>query len=143
MLALLVEAITAEIRRDVRAFVKTAVLLTAAAAALLTAAGFALSLLYVWLAQVYGVVPALASIAGGCAALALFLVSVALYRPRVPQAAPAGPAPTIFDVANSTVAAGQRTVEDGVGAMQQGSREAMIAALALAVVTGITLGRKL
>ena len=101
--------------------------------ALLVAAGFGLSLLYVWLQQIYGTMIALAIIGGGCALLALILLALAMVRPGRRQRAHA-PQPALT---------GNRTVDEAITAMQQGSRESMLAALALAVVTGVTLGRKL
>ena len=125
-----------DLRRRLRAATVTAVLALIAFVILLVAAGFGLALLYVWLQQVVGTVPALAILAGGCAVLALILLAIAFLRPG-PRRAPRREAPAGRD--GST----ERMIEDALAAVQQGSRESMLAAVALAVVTGVILGRKL
>ena len=133
MFAVCMNLCMGQFKRRLLTLTRIAVLALFALVALLVAAGFALSLLYVWLQQIYGTMIALAIVAGGCALLAVILLALAMLRPRrrqhahVPQ-----PAPT-----------GNRTLDEAITAMQQGSRESMLAALALAVVTGVTLGRKL
>jgi type VI protein secretion system component VasK len=133
-----------ELKRHIRSMTVTAVLALAAIAVVLVALGFALSLLYVWLQQIYGTMPALAIIAGGCAVLALILLSVA-FRRKAHWAAPTPHAvpPSDLDAARDAVAASQRTIDESIAAVQQGSRESMLAAISMALVMGIILGRKL
>jgi len=128
--------VTLDLRRRLRALTVTAVLTFVALAILLVAAGFGLSLLTVWLQQVAGTMPALAIIAGGCALAGLALLAVALLRPR--RRAPRRAAPQA-----ERSAATERMIEDAIAAVRQGSRESMLAAVALALVTGVILGRKL
>ena len=128
-----------EFKRRMRALTVTAVLMLAAIAVVLVAIGFGLSLLTVWLQQIYGTMPALGIVAGGCAVLSLILFLIALLRP----ASRARPLPREADRLESEIASGQRAIDDAVSAVQQGSRETMLAALTLALVTGVTLGRKL
>ena len=127
-----------DLRGRLRALTITAVLALLALVALLVACGFGLSLLYVWLQQMLGTMPALAIIAGGSALLALILLALAFARPgrRAPprRASPRG-APN--------GASTDRLIEDALAALQQGSRESMLAAVALAVVAGVILARKL
>ena len=125
-----------ECKRRIRAFSVTAVLMLAAVAAVLVAAGFALSLLYVWLQQIYGSMPALGIIAGGCAALGLILFAAAFWRPA-PQP------PVHHEAVAPEIEAAKRSFDEAVVTLQKGSRESMIAALSLAIVAGIALGRKL
>ena len=56
-----------EFKRRIRALTVTGALVVTGAAIVLVAIGFGLSLLYVWLQQLYGTMPALGIIAGGCA----------------------------------------------------------------------------
>jgi len=128
--------VTLDLRRRLRALTVTAVLTFVALAILLVAAGFGLSLLTVWLQQVAGTMPALAIIAGGCALAGFALLAVALLRPR--RRAPRRAAPQA-----ERSAATERMIEDAIAAVRQGSRESMLAAVALALVTGVILGRKL
>ena len=58
-------------KRRIHALKVTVALTLAAVAVVLVAIGFGLSLLYVWLQQIYGTMPALAIIAAGCAVLVL------------------------------------------------------------------------
>jgi hypothetical protein len=132
MVSALFNLISGRIQRSVRAIAISAMLAVIALVALLTGLGFALSLLYVWLAQLYGTMTALAIVAGGCAAVALLLFALAFARRGRRSSGP-----------QSANATGQRTVDEAIAAVQQGSRESMLAALALAVVAGMTLGRKL
>ncbi len=79
---------------------------------------------------------ALAIVAGGAAVLAAILLMIAFLRPASrPQPRAEVPPPA--------VAGAQRGVEEAIAAVQQGSRESMLAAIAMAVVAGVTLGRKL
>ena len=138
-----VHLITFDLKARLRAMTVTAVLTLIGVVLLLTAIGFGLALLYVWLQQVLGTVIALAIIAGACVLLALILFAVAAWRPK-PGDKPVHRAPPPPPRAESTTgsAATDRMIEDAVAAMQQGSREQMLAALSLALVTGIVLGRK-
>jgi hypothetical protein len=131
MISALFNLIAGRVQRSVRAIAISAALAVIALAALLTGLGFALSLLYVWLQQLYGTMAALAIVAGGCAAFGLLLFALAFVR----RGRRPGPQP-----ANAT---GQRTMDEAIAAVQQGSRESMLAALALAVMAGMSLGRKL
>jgi type VI protein secretion system component VasK len=121
-------------KQRIRSLTVTLMLTLVAVAVVLVAIGFGLSLLYVWLQQLYGTMPALAIIAGGCAVLALILFMIAFLRPasrpRVEAPEPA-------------TGSAQRSIEEAVAAVQQGSRESMLAALALALMAGVTVGRKL
>ncbi len=144
MFGFLLTILRGDISRRVHAFKVTAVLVVAASAALLVAAGFALALLYVWLAGLYGTMIALAVIAGGFAVLALILFLIAFLRPAAKsRAVRHAAADTDVAAAAESLASSQRTIEEALAAVQQGSRESMLAALALAVVAGLAIGRKL
>jgi membrane protein implicated in regulation of membrane protease activity len=130
-----VNLITLDLRRSLRALTVTAVLMLIALAILLVAAGFGLSLLSVWLRQALGTMPALAIITGGCALAGLSLLAIAFLRPGRRRAAP----PPQSERSAST----ERMIDEAIAAMQQGSRESMLVAVVLAVVTGVILGRKL
>ncbi len=133
MLTALVEVFGAGLRRKLRAVTVTMVLLLFALLALLTAAGFGLALLFVWLQGLYGTMAALAITGGGCTGVAVLLVLAMMLRGRrAPATAP-----------RPIVATGQKTVDEAIAAIQQGSRESMLAALTLAVIAGVSLGRKL
>jgi len=123
-------------QQRIRSLTVTLMLTLVAAAVVLVAIGFALSLLYVWLQQLYGTMPALAIVAGGSAALAVILFMIAFLRPA------SRPLPHV-EAPDPALGHAQRSVEEAVAAVQQGSRESMLAAIALAVVAGVTLGRKL
>lgn len=144
MLATVLNVFAGDLKRNLRSLTVTAALILGAVAVVLVAIGFGLSLLYVWLQQLFGTMPALAMIAGGCAVLALILSAVAFWRPaRRPKPPVRAVAPSDFDVAQSAIASGQRTIDESIAALQQGSRESMLAAISLALVTGVILGRKL
>jgi hypothetical protein len=130
-----VNLITLDLRRSLRALTVTAVLTLIALAILLVAAGFGLSLLTVWLRQALGTMPALTIVAGGCALAGLSLLAIAFLRPGRRRAAP----PPQAERSAST----ERMIDEAIAAMQQGSRASMLAAVVLAVVTGVILGRKL
>jgi len=133
-----------DLKARLRAMTVTAVLTLIGAILLLTAIGFGLALLYVWLQQMLGTIVALAIIAGACVLLALILFAIAAWRPKpdgkpVQRAAPPPP-PRPESATGSTTT--DRMIDEALSAMQQGSREQMLAALSLALVTGIILGRK-
>ena len=129
MFAALFEFMAGGLRRKLRALTVTAVLLLVACAALLTAAGFGLALLYTWLQGLYGTLAALAIVGGGCAGLALILILAATLRPSPRRRAPPP--------------SGDRAMDEAIAAIKQGSRESMLAALTLAVLAGVNLGRRI
>jgi type VI protein secretion system component VasK len=132
-----------DLRARLRAMTVTAVLTLVGVVLLLTAIGFGLALLYVWLQQMLGTLAALAIIAGSCILLALILFAIAAWRPkpgRRPAQRTAPPPPRPESATGSPTA--DRMIDEALSAMQQGSREQMLAALSLALVTGIILGRK-
>ena len=133
-----------DLKARLRAMTVSAVLTVVGVALLLTALGFGVALLYVWLQQMLGTVIALAIIAGSCILLALILFALAAWRPK-PGAKPAHrapppPPPRSESATGSTTT--DRMIDEALSAMQQGSREQMLAALSLALVTGVILGRK-
>ena len=123
-------------RQRIRTLTVTVVLMLMAASAVLVAIGFGQSLLYVWLQQIYGTMPALAIIGGGWAALGVILFLIAFMRSGSRH-------PPVRAVPAAAVPSGGHAIDEAVAAVQQGSRESMVAALVLAVVAGVTLGRKL
>jgi type VI protein secretion system component VasK len=147
MLASLTNTVLSLIRLDLksrlRALTVSAVLTLIGVLLLLTAIGFGLAVLYVWLQQMLGTVIALAIIAGACVLLSLILFAVATWRPKpgdkpVHRAPPPPPRQESAPGRSAT----DRMIDEAVSAIQQGSREQMLAALSLALVTGIILGRK-
>ena len=143
MFAACVSLCKGHFKQRIRALTVTAALTLAAVAVILVAIGFGLSLLYVWLQQIYGTMPALGIIAGGCAVLGLILFLIAFLRPAARARARA--ARRDADASGGTLASGERAIDEAVAAVQQGSRESMLAALSLslALVAGVILGRKL
>ena len=136
MLDLALKLLQSGVHRRVHRLKVTAVLVLAAAAFMLVAIGFGLALLTLWLQQIYGTMTADAIVGGGCAAIGLILLAVAFWRgPSHARAAPHEAVAPEFDAA-------KRSFEEALGTVQHGSREAMLAALALALVTGLTLGRR-
>ncbi len=125
-----------DLRARLRAMTVTAVLMVIGLLLILTALGFGVALLYVWLAQMLGMPVALAIIGGGCALLALILFAIAAWRPK------SGRQPPRRERASADTAT-DRVLDDALAAMQGGSREQMATALALALVTGMMLGRKI
>jgi type VI protein secretion system component VasK len=123
-----------DLRARLRAMTVTAVLTVIGVLLILTALGFGLALLYVWLAQMLGMPVALAVIGGACALLALILFAIAAWRPG-PGTKPPRPE-------RAADTATDRVLDDALAAIQGGSREQMATALALALVTGMMLGRK-
>ena len=132
-----------DIKARLRAMTVSAVLTLVGLALLLTALGFGVALLYVWLQQMLGTIVALAIIGGACIVLALILFALAAWRPK-PGDKPAKRAapPPLRPESATGDSATDRLLAEAVGALQQGSREQMLAALSLALVTGIILGRK-
>ncbi len=132
-----------DLKARLRAMTVSAVLTLIGVVLLLTAIGFGLALLYVWLQQILGTIFALAIIAGACVLLALILFAVAAWRPKPgdkpAHRAPPPPPRTESAVGGTTT---DRMIDEALSAMQQGSREQMLAALSLALVTGIILGRR-
>ena len=126
-------------KQRIRALTVTLGLTLTAIAVVLVAIGFGLSLLYVWLHQGYGTMPALAIMGGGCAVLASLLFSIAFFRPPR-RSRPVRPEASAL---RHPAGAGEHSIDQAIGTMQHGSREAMLAALWLAVMAGIALGRKL
>lgn len=124
-----------DLKTRLRAMTVTAVLMLIGVMLILTALGFGVALLYVWLKQMLGVVIALAIIGGACALLALILFAIAAWRPGP------GRKPPRRERASSDTAT-DRVLDDALAAMQGGSREQMVIALALALVTGMMLGRR-
>ncbi len=137
-----------DLKARLRALTVSAVLAIVGLALLLTALGFGVALLYVWLQQMLGTIVALAIIAGACALLALILFALALWRPKPGSkpahraAPPPRPAPSARAAGVTGSTTTDRMLDEALSAMQQGSREQMLAALSLALVTGIVLGRK-
>ncbi len=132
-----------DIAGRVRAMAVTTVLMLLALLLLLVALGFGLALLYVWLQVLLGTIFALAIIAAACLLLALILFAIAAWRAKSGRkpARHAPPPPPHAEGATGN-ATTDRMIEEAIASMQQGSRESMLAALSLAVVTGIILGRK-
>ena len=132
-----------DLKARLRAMTVSAVLTLVGVVLLLTALGFGVALFYVWLQQMLGTIIALAIIAGVCALLALILFALAAWRPK-PGSKPAhrAPPPPPPRPEGATGSATDRMLDEALSAMQQGSREQMLAALSLALVTGIILGRK-
>jgi len=134
-----------DLKARLRAMTVSAVLTVVGLALLLTALGFGVALLYVWLQQMLGTIVALAIIGGACIVLALILFALTAWRPKpgdkpAKRAAPPPPPPRPEGTTGS--GATDHLIAEAVSAMQQGSREQMLAALSLALVTGIILGRK-
>ena len=124
-------------KQRMRSLTVTLALVLAGIAVVLVAAGFGLSLLTVWLQQIYGTMPALAIVGGGSAGLGLILFLIAFLRPA------SRPRPVRRDAAitGGTMAGG--AIDEVIASVEHGSQEKMLAALVLAVVAGVTLGRKL
>lgn len=128
-----------EFKRRIRTLTVTGALVVTGTAIVLVAVGFGLSLLYVWLQQLYGTMPTLGIIAGGCAVLGLTLFLIAFFRPV------SRPRPVRREAGGSErmIASGEQAIEEAIDAVQHGSRETMLATLSLALVAGVVLGRKL
>lgn len=130
-----------DVKRSVRSMTITVALVVAAVVALLIGAGFGLSLLYFWLESTEGTVLALTIIAAGCAVLGLVLLLFAFARPkrRDPREAFA----PHYKPHEPGMAGSERMFDEAIATMQKGSRESMLAAVALALVAGMMAGRKL
>lgn len=128
-----------EFKRRIRTLTVTGALVVTGTAIVLVAIGFGLSLLYVWLQQLYGTMPALGIIAGGCGGVALILFLIAFFRPV------SRPRPVHREAGGSErmIAGGEQAIEEAIEAVQHGSRETMLATLSLALAAGVVLGRKL
>jgi hypothetical protein len=137
MLGLVLKILQSGVQRRVYKLSVTAALMLAGAAFILTGIGFGLALLTVWLQQLYGAMIAQALVGGGCGVAGLILLALALWRPA-PRARP-----LLHDAVSPEIEAAKQTFDEAMAAVQAGSRESMLAALALAVVAGVTLGRKL
>jgi len=136
MLDLALKLIQGGLHRRVHRLKVTAVLLLAGAAFLAVAIGFGVSLLTVWLQLLYGTMIAYAIVGGGCAVIGLILFAAAFWRgPSPRRAAPQETAAPDADAA-------KRSFDEALAAVQHGSRESMLAALALALVAGLTLARR-
>ncbi len=127
-----------DLKRSVRAKIVTTALTLAALLAWVVAAGFGLSLLYIWLERSEGTVLALSLLAGGCAVLGLMLLLIAILRPRrreVPE-----PQHRTF---KAGLGGSEQMLDQAITEMQRGSRESMLAAVVLGLVAGMMVGRKL
>ncbi len=130
-----------DVKRSVRSMTITVALVVAAVVALLVGAGFGLSLLYLWLENTEGTVLALTIIAAGCALLGLVLLLFAFARPK--RQDPRDASAPHYKPYESGMAGPERMLDEAIAAMQKGSRESMLAAVALALVAGMMAGRKL
>jgi type VI protein secretion system component VasK len=137
-----IDAFKLDLKARLRAMTVSAMLTAIGVVLLLIALGFGVALFYVWLQQMLGTMAALAIVAGACALLALIVLAIAVWRPKPgdKQARRTPPPPRRESATGNT--ATERMFEEAVVAVQQGSREQMLAALSLALVTGIVLGRK-
>lgn len=136
MIDLILKLLQSGVHRRLHRLKVTALLTATGALLMFVAAGFGLALLTLWLQQLYGTAIAFAIVGGGCAAIALILFAVAFWHPhRERRSAPP-------EMAMPELDATKRSFEEALAAVKGGSREAMLVALALAVVTGVTLGRR-
>lgn len=139
-----IDIVKPDLKARLRAMTVSAVLVLLGLLLLLLALGFGLALLFIWLQQELGTLSALAIVAGASALLAMIFFAIAAWRPK-PGDKPARrtPAPPPSRPESATgIAATDRMMDEALTAVQRGSREQMLAALSLAVVTGIILGRK-
>jgi|ERR1700761_8361654 len=126
------------LRRSIRRMMLVAALTLMALLAWMVAAGFGLSLTYVWLQRVEGTAPALAIISGGCIALGLILLLIAWVGRRRRGASE-------LSAATSKTEHGhiERMLDEALAAIRGSAGESLLAAAALALVAGIALGRRL
>ena len=148
MLAGLFDIVGAEIGRAIRRLTAKAVVVVLAVVLLCAGLLAGVSLLHLWLSQLLGPMLSLAVTGGACTVLALLLLAVAFHRKSRPRgsaasAASAAAAPSDANVVRDILTAGQRTLDESSDAVQQGSRDAMLAALLLALVEGMSLSRTL
>lgn len=125
------------LRRNIRRMMLNVALMLLALLAWMVAAGFGLSLTYLWLQRSEGTMPALAIISGGCVVLGLILLLVALLVRRWGRASKLSGATSKAERVHV-----ERMLEEAVAAIQ-GSRESMLAAAAMALVAGILVARRL
>ena len=125
------------LRQRARAASRAVALVVAALMLGMLAGGFGVALLYAWLRQTCGTLPALAIIAGGFAALSLMLLAIAGRRGR-----PASPRHNEADDVARLAGDGERLAAAAIDALRNGSHGSMLATLALAVLAGVALGRK-
>jgi hypothetical protein len=131
MFGLMLRLFHGGLERSARRLTATVVLLLAGAVLIAVAGGFGLAVLTLWLQQIYGTMPAYAIVGGGCAAIAALFVGLALWRPARHRAA------------TPETDAIKQAFEEAIASVQHGSRETMLTALALALVAGLTAGRKI
>ncbi|HEY0223606.1 MAG TPA: hypothetical protein VGC38_03750 [Pseudolabrys sp.] len=137
MLGLVLKILQGGVQRRVHKFSVTLALMLAGIVFMLVAGGFGLTLATAWLQQVYGTTIAHAVVGGGCAVIGLILLAFAFWRPAArPRAVP-------HEAVAPEIEAARHTFDEAIAQMQGGSRETMLAALSLAIVAGIVLGRKL
>jgi hypothetical protein len=137
MLGLILKVLQGGLQRRVHKFSVTLVLMLAGIGFVLVAAGFGLALLTIWLQQLYGTMIAEAIVGGGCAVAGLILLAFAFWRPA-PR-----PRAVSHEAVAPEIEAAKHTFDEAISQVRQGSRETMLAALSLAIVAGIVLGRKL
>lgn len=125
------------LRRNIRRMMLNVAFMLLALLAWMVAAGFGLSLTYLWLQRSEGTMPALAIISGGCVVLGLILLLVALLVRRWGRASKLSGAASKAERVHV-----ERMLEEAVAAIQ-GSRESMLAAAAMALVAGILVARRL
>ncbi len=128
-----------DLKRSVHSMIVTMALTLAALLAWVIAAGFGLSLLYIWLDRIEGTMLALTIIAGGGATLGLVLLLIAFLRPNRRRREAFEPRRRPVE---ARLAGSERMLDEAITAMQRGSRESMLAAVALALVAGLIVGRK-
>jgi len=137
MLGLVLKVLQGGVQRRVHKITVMLALTLAGVLCLAVASGFALALLTLWLQSIYGTTIALAIVAAGCGGVGLILLAVAFWGPA------RRPRPLQHDAVTPEIEAAKRSFDEAMAAMQQGSRESMLAALSLALVAGIVLARKL
>jgi hypothetical protein len=131
----------AALRHSVRRMMLTAALMLLALSAWIGAAGFGLSLAYVWLQRSEGTMAALAIVGAGCVALGLILLLGALLARR--QRRWRGASGLSGGTSNAERVPVERMLEEAVAAIQGSSRESILAAAALALAAGMVVGRRL
>lgn len=131
----------AALKRSIRRTMLTLALTLMALLAWMVAAGFGLSLAYVWVQRVEGTMPALAITGGVCALLGLVLLFVSLLGRQQDRWR------GISKLLGKTSGADQgdvwRMLDEAISTIETGSQEPIWAAAAVAFVTGIMVGRRL